>query len=138
MNENEEHELEKIRLRKMRALMEAQKRQEMVKEKSNSIFDKIDYVLKVVLEPDAYSHLMKIQSNEPQVYQAIFNELVNEEVIRNIDYLIMIIQKGGGLSRRIPLDIIIFLERKVKGIKSKIHVKKGDGEIMDLGSFLSK
>jgi len=40
--------------------------------------------------------------------------------------------------RQIPLDAIIYLERKVKGIKSTIKVKQGDGEVMDLGSYLTK
>ena len=72
------------------------------------------------------------------VYQAIFNELVSPDVITNIDYLIAIINRQGGVPRKIPLDAIIYLERKVKGIKGKIQVKKGDGEMMDLGSFLTK
>ena len=135
---HDEHELDKIRMKKMAALIEAKKRQEGAQERSVSVWEKIDYVLKVVLAPNAYAHLNKLKSNEPQVYQNIFNELVSPEVIQNVDYLLAIIQKSGGVSRRIPLDAIIFLERKVKGIKSKIKVKRGSGEIMDLGSFLTK
>jgi hypothetical protein len=36
------------------------------------------------------------------------------------------------------VDVIIFLERKIKGIKGKIQVKQGNGEMMDLSSYLSK
>ena len=129
----EHHELEKIRMRKMKALIEAKKRQERI----FSLSEKIEYVLKIVLAPEAYSYLNNIKSKEPNVYQAIFNELMNPEVIQKIDYLLTIIQQRGGIQKRIPLDAIIFLERKAKGIRSKIQVKRGD-DLMDLGSFLTK
>jgi DNA-binding TFAR19-related protein (PDSD5 family) len=136
--DQEEYELEKLRMKKMKALMEAQKRQQASQERNVSINDKIVYVLRVVLAPDAFSYLEKIRTNEPMVYQAIFNELVSPDVITNIDYLIAIINRQGGVPRKIPLDAIIYLERKIKGIKGKIQVKKGNGEMMDLGSFLTK
>ncbi len=137
-NDDEQHELEKLRMRKMKALMDAQKRHQVTQERVVSFNDKVLYVLRVVLAPDAFSYLERIKSNEPMVYQAIFNELVSPDVIANIDYLIAIINRQGGVPRKIPLDAIIYLERKVKGIKGKIQVKKGDGEMMDLGSFLTK
>ena len=137
-NDDEQHELEKLRMKKMKALMDTQKRQQATQERVVSINDKVLYVLKVVLAPDAFSYLEKIKSNEPMVYQAIFNELVSQDVITNIDYLVAVISRQGGVPRKIPLDAIIYLERKIKGIKGKIQVKKGDGELMDLGSFLTK
>jgi len=135
--DNDEHELEKIRMRKMRSLMEQKKQQENFEKQTVSVQDKIDFVLKVVLEPQAYQYLNNLKENEPNVYQYIFNELVGQEVIQNIDYLIAIIQSRGGVPRRIPLDVIIYLERQAKGIKSQIKVKRGD-EVMDLGSYLKK
>lgn len=137
-DDSEQHELEKLRLKKMKTLMDAQKRQQATQERILSINDKVIYVLKAVLAPDAFSYLEKIKSNEPMVYQAIFNELVSQDVITNIDYLVAVISRQGGVPRKIPLDAIIYLERKIKGIKGKIQVKKGDGEMMDLGSFLTK
>jgi len=137
-NDDEQHELEKLRMRKMKALMDAQKRHQVTQERVVSFNDKVLYVLRVVLAPDAFSYLERINSNEPMVYQAIFNELVSQDVVANIDYLIAIINRQGGVPRKIPLDAIIYLERKVKGIKGKIQVKKGDGEMMDLGSYLTK
>ncbi|MHA1147637.1 MAG: hypothetical protein ACTSR8_05285 [Promethearchaeota archaeon] len=136
--ENDEHELEKIRLKKMQALIEAKKRQEAAQNQVNSVYQKIDYVLKAVLHPDAYSYLQRIKESEPRVYQYIYNELITPEVIQSIDYLASVILQRGGVPKRIPLDVIIFLERKAKGIKGKIQVKRGDGEMMDLGSFLTK
>ena len=135
---DEELELERIRLKKMQEMMEAQKRKQSAEDRVISIAEKLDYVLKVVLQPDAYNHLSKLKQSEPNVYQYIFNELVSQDVVMNIDYLITIINTQGGVRRRIPLDIIIYLERKAKGIRSKIQVKKGDGEVMDLGSYLTK
>jgi len=141
MNESdkdfEQHELKKIRMRKMKAIMDAKKHQELLKDRVVSISEKVEYVLKVVLAPDAYNYLNSIKSKEPNVYQAIYNELINPEVIQSIDYLLAIIQQRGGVPKKIPLDAIIYLERKIKGIKSKIQVKRGD-DLMDLGSFLTK
>jgi DNA-binding TFAR19-related protein (PDSD5 family) len=134
----EEHELEKIKLRKMQAIMEAQKMRESSQQRQVSVAEKINYVLQIVLAPDAYQYLNKLKSEEPRVFQGIYNELISPDVIQNIDLLLSIIQRQGGVPRRIPLDVIIYLERQVKGIKSKIKVKKGDGEMMDLGAYLKK
>ena len=134
----EQHELEKIRLKKMKILMDAQNQQKMMRDKVHSITEKLIYVLRAVLASDAFSYLETIKTNEPMVYQAIYNELISPDVVSNIDYLIAIINRQGGIPRRIPLDAIIHLERKIKGIKGKIQVKKGDGKMMDLGSYLTK
>jgi len=141
MNESdkdfEQHELEKIRMRKMKAIIDAKKQQEFAKDRVISISEKVEYVLKVVLAPEAYNYLNSIKGKEPNVYRAIYNELINPDVIQSIDYLLAIIQQRGGVPKKIPLDAIIYLERKVKGIRSKIQVKRGDN-LMDLGSFLTK
>ncbi|MFX0026713.1 MAG: hypothetical protein ACFE8M_09875 [Candidatus Hermodarchaeota archaeon] len=136
--DDEKHELEKIRLKKMKAIMDAKKREEAVKDKVISISEKVDFILRTVLAPDAYLYLNNLRTKEPIVYQHIYNELISADVIQNIDYLIAIIRQRGSVLRKIPLDIIIYIERKVKGIKSKIQVKKGNGEMMDLGSYLTK
>lgn len=137
-NNEEQHELEKIRLKKMKALMDAKNQQNLMRERVHSITEKVVYVLRAVLASDAFSYLEKMKTNEPMVYQAIYNELISPDVAMNIDYLIAIINRQGGIPRRIPLDAIIHLERKIKGIKGKIQVKKGNGKMMDLGSYLTK
>ena len=142
MSENEkdkdQHELDKIRLRKMQMIMEQQKQQQDSQQRIVSVGEKVDYLLKVVLQPDAYSYFNKIREKEPHVYRWIYNELISPDVIQSIDYLLSIISRQGGVPRRIPLDVIILLERKAKGIKGSIKVKQGDGEMMDLGSYLTK
>ena len=140
MNDNEkvsdQHELDVIRMKKMKALMEAQKRTQAAQERSHSVYEKVDYVLKAVLTPEAYTYFNNLKSKEPAVYQQIFNELISPDVIQELDYLIAVISQQT-IPNRIPLDVIIMIERKVKGIKSKIHVKRGD-ETLDLGSYLTK
>ena len=61
-DESEKHELEKLRLKKMKALMDAQKRQQATQERVVSITDKVLYVLRVVLAQDAFSYLEKIMN----------------------------------------------------------------------------
>ena len=56
-NNIDQHELDKIRMRKMQALMEAKKRNEAAQERVISVSDKIEYLLKIVLAPEAYAHL---------------------------------------------------------------------------------
>ncbi len=138
MSEKEEHELDKIRMKKLKALMDAQKRNQASQEKVTSIWEKVDYILRAVMMPDAYTYLNYLKTNEPQIYQQIINELITPDVIQNLEYLLAAIAQSGGVPRRIPKDVIVFLERKAKGIKSKIQVKQGDGDMMDLGSYLSK
>jgi len=121
----------------LKALMEAKKKQEVVQEKIVSISEKVDFILKVVLTPDAYFYLNNLKNKEPHIYHNVYNEIISPDVIQNIDYLLAIIRKRGGVPRKIPVDAIIYLERKVKGIKGKIQVKRGD-DLMDLSSFLSK
>ncbi|TFG21554.1 MAG: hypothetical protein EU529_13250 [Promethearchaeota archaeon] len=135
--EKEQHELDKIRMKKMKELMEAQKRKQASQDIISNLWEKVDYVLKIVLMPEAYNHLINLKEKEPQIYQKIFNELVSPEVVQNVDYLLTIISRQGGVPRRIPLDAIVYLERQAKGIKSKIQVKRKD-ELMDLGQYLSK
>lgn len=137
-NDEEQHELEKIRLKKMKSLMAAQNQQKQMRERVNSITEKVVYVLRAVLAQDAFSYLEKMKTNDPMVYQTIYNELISPDVLTNIDYLVAIINRQGGIPKRIPLDAIILLERKIKGIKGKIQVKIGDGKMMDLGSYLTK
>ncbi len=136
--QNDEHELEKIKMRKMQAIMDAQKMRESSQKRQISIVEKINYVLQIVLAPDAYKYLNKLRTEEPRVFQGIYSELISPDVVQNIDLLISIIQRQGGVTRRIPLDAIIYLERQIKGIKGKIKIKKGDGEMMDLSSYLKK
>ncbi|MBD3256364.1 MAG: hypothetical protein GF383_14800 [Candidatus Lokiarchaeota archaeon] len=135
--DQDEHELKKIRMKKMQALMEAQKRKQQNQENQSNVYDKINYVLSAVLSPDAYEYLNNLKSTEPQIYQRIYNELITPEVVQNIDYLLAMISQRGGVARRIPRDVIVYLERQIKGIKSSIKVQRDD-KMMDLGSFLSK
>ena len=71
------------------------------------------------------------------MYQSIHGELISPDVVQSIDYLISLIRSRGGIPRKIPLDAIVYLERKAKGIRSKIQVKRGD-DMMDLSSYLTK
>jgi DNA-binding TFAR19-related protein (PDSD5 family) len=135
--ESEDSELERIRKKKMQELLNKKKQQEQTQQHRTSLEDKVDFVLKTVLAPDAYQHLNRLKQNEPRVYQYIRKELVGDDVVQNIDLLIMLIRRQGGVPRKIPRDVIVYLERQAKGVKSKIKVKRGD-EMMDLGSYIKK
>ncbi len=137
-DELEQYELDQIRIKKMKAIIDAQKMQQVNQERAGNMYEKIDFILRAVLHPSAYSHLNKLKNDEPEVYQRIYNELISPDVFESIDYLVAVVKQQGGVPRQIPLDAIIYIERKIKGIKSTIKVKQGDGEVMDLGSYLTK
>lgn len=136
-DEVEDNELERIRKKKMQELLNKKKQQEQTQQHRSSLEEKVDFVLKTVLEPAAYQHLNQLKENEPNVYQYVRQELVGQDVVQNIDLLIMLIRRQGGVPQKIPRDVIRYLERKAKGVKSKIQVKRGD-EMMDLGSYIKK
>jgi len=49
--EQDKYELEQIRMKKLRAIMEAQKEQKIAQEKTINLQEKINYILKAVLSP---------------------------------------------------------------------------------------
>ena len=134
--DKEEHELEKIRLQKLQKIMEKQKMQETVAKEQQVLYDKVELVLKQAMMSDAYNYLNRIKSLEPNVYWSIYNQLVSQKVINNIDLLLMLIRNGEVVLRKIPLEAIQYLERKAKGIKSTIKVKRANEEAVDLASYL--
>ena len=46
--EDEQHELDKIRMKKIRSLMEAQKKKQVSQERMSNLWEKVDYILKIV------------------------------------------------------------------------------------------
>lgn len=135
-DEKEERELETIRMNKLKMMMGKKKMQEIQNVQQKQIYDKIDAVFRAILSPDAYNHLVNLKNSDPKVYWAIFNTLVTPSVIEQIDLLLMIINERNALLRRMPLETIVYLERKFKGTKISIKVKRRDEEAVDLSSYL--
>ena len=71
------------------------------------------------MKPTANNAILAVYAwlNRARIW-LIFNELISPDVVQNIDYLISIINPQT-LGKRIPLDVIIMLERRIKGVKSK-------------------
>lgn len=135
-DEKEEHELETIRMNKLKMMLEKQKMQEFQNVQQKQIYDKIDGVFRAILSPDAYNHLINLKNSDPKIYWAIFNTLVTPSLIDKIDLLLMIINERSAILRRMPLETIVYLERKFKGTKISIKVKRRDEEAVDLSSYL--
>ena len=135
-DKKEEFELEKIRMNKLKMMMEKQKMQEIQNKQKKHIYDKIDVVFRAILSPDAYNHLINLKNSDSKVYWAIFNTLVTPSVMERIDLLLMIIKERRSILKRMPLETIVYLERKFKGIKPSIQVKRRDEEAVDLSTYL--
>lgn len=134
--EKEERELEKIRMQKLKKIVEQKQMQDVVVKEQQAFYEKIDWVLTRAMMPDAYNYLNRLKNLEPNVYWAIYKQLISQKVSDNIDVLITLINRGEAVLRRIPLEAIQYVERQVKGIKSSIKVKRANEEAVDLTSYL--
>jgi len=135
-NEKEEHELEKIRMQKLKMMMEKQKIQEFQTQQQKQVHDKVNLVLEAVMSPDAYIYFNNLKNSDPKVYWAIYYTLITPNVIESIDLLLLSIKDRNAITRKLPLELIVYLERKFKGTKTSIKVKRKDEEEVDLSSFL--
>ena len=86
---------------------------------------KIGLLLTWCLSPDAYRYLSMVMATEPLVCQEMMKHILSPMDIKRVDeYLAAIQSRGYGPRKRVTLDSVIKLERKVKKIKGKILVER--------------
>jgi len=131
-----DHELEKLRLKRMESLLRQQ--QEKTQKISNTPTheDKIRMVLQVIMTPDAYEYYCGIEHRDKAVFQRIQQIILPPEVMQQLDLLIAYMSRGMLRSNIIDIIQIQQLERRILGVGPKITVKKRDGDSTDLNSFL--
>ncbi len=97
---------------------------------------RIGLLLTWCLSPDAYRYLSMIKATEPLICQEMMEHLLSPMDIKRVDeYLAAIQSRGHGPRKRVTLDAVIKLERKIKKIKGKILVER-DGKRQEFGRRL--
>ncbi|TFG20422.1 MAG: hypothetical protein EU530_03415 [Promethearchaeota archaeon] len=134
-SEEVDHELEKIRLKRMESLL----RQQQQSQRPNTSYtqqDKIRMVLQAIMTPEAFRYYLSIKDRDENLANRILQIVLPPTVMRELDLLIQYLSQGMLRSNIIDMLQIQQLERKILGIGPKITVKKRDGESTDLNSFL--
>ena len=121
--------LKKKRYEELRKKREDEIRDELTDQKTyQQILNKIDFLLPFLLTTEAYTYISTLRYLEPTITRRIMHYLFQPRDIRNLDLYVETIRKRGyGPKKRITLNTIIKIERKIKDIKPKIEVIK-DGE----------
>lgn len=131
-----DHELEKLRLKRMQQVLAMQKQQQAQKAQILTINQKIDTVLRVILQSDAYAYLKDIEKRDPTLYENIKSALMPPEFLNEIDLLLQYHAQGQLKYGVIPLIDIQYLERQILGIGPQITIKKRHEDAKSLNSFL--
>lgn len=102
------------------------------------ILDNIDFLLPFLLTGEAYAYLHTLRYLEPAITRRIMHFLFQPTDIQNLDlYVEAVRSRGHGPKKRITLDTIIRIERKIKDIKPKIEVQR-DGERKTLQETIAR
>lgn len=131
-------ELEKLRLKRMQQVLAMQKQQQAQKAQILTINQKIDTVLRVILQSDAYTYLKEIEKRDPSLYDNIKSALMPPELLNEIDLLLQYHSQGMLKYGVIPLIEIQYLERQILGIGPQITIKKRHQDSKSLNSFLKE
>jgi len=130
-------ELKRIRLQKMQELMrQKQEAEARAKQKIPTIQDKIDMLLRVLMQPAALQYLNEIRTRNLSLYNQIRASFFPAEIMAEIDILIQYLRQGLIRTGIISLDEVQLLERQILGISSSITVKKQGEKATSLSSFL--
>ncbi len=127
-----DEQLQQIRLRKLEKMVKAQveeKEKKQIDDRSRQIYTvwrKVDWVMRTLIEPEAYQFLEMIRKTEPAVYKEMFKLLVDKPTIGAIDSIIERIRKFGVKDgKKMTKQTIMKYYRNVKGINPKIMVDRG-------------
>lgn len=130
-----DHELEKLRLKKMESLL----RQQQKSQRNSAVpthQDKINSIMQTLMTPSAYQYYQNIRVRDTNVFKRIQQIILPPPIMQQLDVLLAYRARGMLRANIIDLIQVKQLERKILGIGPRITVKKRDGESTDLTSFL--
>jgi len=136
--DEEDLELQKIRLRKMQQYIQMKKQSEEQKREILTLQNKIDMILKVLMQPDAYKYYKEIEKRDEKLFQQITSMILPPQVINEIDLLMSYLSQGMLRTGMIDLTEIQYIERQILGIGPQIIIKKRKQEAKSLNSFLKE
>jgi len=120
-------ELEAIRQKKIRELMERLKTREEEKKKAEKqdIRRAVEAIIRNLLDDEAYSYLKSLEKSSPSLADKIKIVIVNAFRFGYIDHVLS----------RLEVKLI---ERKITGEESKIFIKRRGEEMIDLTKAIRK
>lgn len=133
-----DHELERIRLKRMQNVLRFQQQKKQENDSVQSFQNKIRTILNVILTPDAHAYLSSIETRDSTLFTKIRNMILPSHITTQIDTLLMYFNRGMLRRGVISMIDIQYIERQILGIGTKITVKKSNRESTDLSTFLRK
>jgi DNA-binding TFAR19-related protein (PDSD5 family) len=131
-------ELERLRRQRMEQMLAAKHRMEHQQSAQVSVENKVQGVLRTLLQPDAFAYLEQIRGRNPELYQQIRGEILPPEIMGQLDVLISYMMQGQLRSGVIDLVSIQYWERKMLGVESTITVKRRHHDAQSLSNFLNE
>ena len=130
-------ELKRIRFQRLQELMrQKQEAEARAKHRAPTLADKVDMLLRVLMQPAANEYLNEIRKRNLQLYNQIRSGFFPPEIMAEIDTLMEYYRQGMIRTGIISLDEVQILERQILGISSTITVKKQGEKATSLSSFL--
>lgn len=135
-NEEVDHELQRLRLKRMQKIMAMKKAREQQSSQQMDLEDKINKIFSVIMTPQAFAYFESLKESNNSLYQRMRNMLLPPHIMNQIDMLFYYLSRGQLRRGIIGLDDIKILERKILGIGPQIKIKKRNQETKSLSSFL--
>ena len=107
----ESDELQRIRERKMKALVQEQQRKEALKSVKAEREKEREYLIQAIFLPDAVTYLEELHKTKP-------------DLATRIEDIAITLFSRRQLITRIPKTGVILVQRKLEGVESTITVKR--------------
>ncbi len=120
--DEDEHELEMIRRKKMAKLMREEKKMQQEKEREEKARDERKKILEKFLADDAKAYLDALRKS-------------NESIAKRIEDIIIYLIVYRGIRQRFGQLEVRYIERQIKGEEPKIRVHR-NGETSDFGAYV--
>jgi programmed cell death protein 5 len=118
-------ELERIKQRKMEEMRRQMERREKLDEDKRKLDENKKKVLVAVMEPDAYRYFETLKKRDSATAEEIEDLVLRLALNRRLKYRLEAIE-------------IEALERKIKGVESRIVIKRRGGDEIDLTEKLKR
>jgi programmed cell death protein 5 len=118
-------ELEKIKLRKMEEMKRQIEQKQKLEQDKKKLDENKKKILLAVLEPDAYQYLEGLRKRDTSTAEEIENLVVKLALGRQLKYRLEAIE-------------IEALERRIRGVESRIVIKRRGSDEIDLTEKLRR
>ncbi|MFX1561730.1 MAG: DNA-binding protein [Promethearchaeota archaeon] len=121
----EPDELARIRQRKIHALVEEKRRQEVAKEAKAVQKKEREKLLRIIFMPDAIAYLEELRKSKPQLAS-------------RIEDIAILLYSQQQLPGQIPKMGVLLVQRRLEGVESRITVKRRGEDAVSLYEAVRK